>query len=197
MRKLVTVKQVVIAAVVLALLVAGSFALFEDLPAAADTLAYGVIAGLGLVWAVVVWVREALRATGVGQPQDVVDEMFDAALLVLRTPTLIWLFVGGALTSAAMNTLVAWSASYMQRELGMSLVEAARYIGPLGIVAGVLGSWAGGRLGDSLFERFPSGRVVAGAAGFLVGAPACVVMLLVGDANMFAPLFFVTVFFYM
>jgi predicted MFS family arabinose efflux permease len=182
---------------VLALLVAGSFALFEDLPAAADTLAYGVIAGLGLVWAVVVWVREALRATGVGQPQDVVDEMFDAALLVLRTPTLIWLFVGGALTSAAMNTLVAWSASYLQRELGMSLVVAARTIGPLGIVAGVLGSWAGGRLGDSLFERFPSGRVLAGAAGFLIGAPACVVMLLVTDASMFAPLFFVTVFFYM
>lgn len=182
---------------VLGLLVAGFLALFEDLPAAADTLAYGLFAGAGLVWAVIVWVREALRVTVKGQPLDVVDEMFDAALVVLRTPTLIWLFVGGALTSAAMNTLVAWSASYLQRELGLSLVEAARYIGPLGILAGVLGSWAGGRLGDGLFERFPSGRVVAGAAGFLVGAPACVIMLLVTDARWFAPLFFVTVFFYM
>lgn len=182
---------------VLALIVAAFFALFENLPATADTVAYGVVAGAGMVWAIVVWAREAFRATGLGQPQDVVDEMFDAALLVLRTPTLIWLFVGGALTSAAMNSLVAWSASYLQREMGISLLEAARYIGPLGILAGVLGSWAGGRLGDTLFERMPSGRVIAGAAGFLVGAPACVAMLLVGDVRLFAPLFFVTVFLYM
>lgn len=182
----------------LAMAVVGFLALFEDLPPSADTVAYGVVAGLGLVWAVVVWVRMALGRVGGGsQPADVIDEMFEASVLVLRTPTLIWLFIGGALTSAAMNTLVAWSASYLQRDLGLSLLEAARSIGPAGIAAGVLGSWAGGRLGDALFERFPSGRVVAGAAGFLIGAPACVVMLLVGEARLFTPLFFVTVFFYM
>lgn len=182
---------------VLAILLAAFFALFEELPAAADTLAYGVVAGAGLVWAVVVWVREALRATGIGQPQDVVEEMFEAALVVLRTPTLIWLFVGGALTTASMNSLVAWSASYLQRDLGITLVQAAHFVGPLGILAGVLGSWGGGRLGDTLFERMPSGRVLAGAVGFIVGAPLCVAMLLVNDVHLFAPLFFVTVLFFM
>ena len=37
---------------------------------------------------------------------------------------------------------------------------------------------------------------MAGALGFLVGAPACVVMLLISDVRLFGLLFFVTVFFY-
>jgi predicted MFS family arabinose efflux permease len=174
-------------------------ALFRNLPAAADTAAFGIIAGIGLVWTVAKWAIVLFlrpHPGPSGAPTDVIDEMVDAAALVLRTPTLIWLFIGGALTSAAMNSLVAWSSSFLQRELGLTLVEAARQIGPIGLVAGVLGSWAGGRLGDVLFERLRSGRVIAGAAGFLIGAPACVVMLLVTDARVFGPLFFVTVFFY-
>jgi len=157
----------------------GFLALFRNLPADTDTAAFGIIAGIGLVWTVLKWVLVVLRrphAGPTGAPTDVIDEMLDAAALVLGTPTLIWLFIGGALTSAAMNSLVAWSTSYVQRELGLTLLEAGRQIGPIGLVAGVLGSWSGGRLGDALFERIGSGRVVAGALGFLVGAPACVVM---------------------
>jgi hypothetical protein len=183
----------------LAIAVVGFLALLRDLPPSADTVAYGVVAGAGLVWAVVVWVRMALGRAGRRgrEPVDVVDEMVDGALVVLRTPTLIWTFIGGALTSAAMNSLVAWSASYLQRELDLTLADAAGFIGPTGIVAGVLGSWAGGKFGDVLFERMASGRVIAGAAGFLVGAPACVTMLLVNDIYAFTALFFVTVFLYM
>lgn len=177
----------------------GSLALFEDLPPNADTLAFGVIAGVGTVWSVFLWVRLAVRYQHLfrlGRPADLVDEMVDAAGVVLRTPTLIWLFLGGALTSAAMNTLVAWSTSYLQRELGMSLVEAGRQIGPVGLVAGILGSWSGGRLGDWLMERFAGGRVLASALGFLIGAPFCFWMLLVDSRALFGALFFVVVLFY-
>ena len=197
-RTMMRVATPLVVSQVAAVAVAGSLAMFENVPGEADTLAYGVIAGIGLVWSVAVWVRHARRTTaeGRGAPLDVVDEMVEAANLVLRTPTLIWLFIGGALTSASMNSLVAWSTSYLQRELGLSLVAAARHIGPIGITAGVLGSWAGGRLGDVLFERFAWGRVLAGAAGFVIGAPTCVAMLLVNDVRLFAPMFFVTVFCY-
>jgi MFS family permease len=177
----------------------GFAALVEALPPNADTLAFGVIAGAGAVWSVFLWVRLGLRQRPlphIGRPMDLVDEMVDAAVLVLRTPTLIWLFLGGALTSAAMNTLVAWSTSYLQRELGMSLVEAGRQIGPIGLAAGVLGSWSGGRLGDRLMERLRGGRVLASAIGFLVGAPFCFWMLLVESRALFGALFFVVVFFY-
>ncbi len=177
----------------------GFLVLFRGLPAAADTAAFGAIVGLGLVWTIIKWVRIAMRRRQgllLGVPTDAVDEMLDAAAVVLRTPTLIWLFVGGALTTAAMNSLVAWSALYLQQVLDLSLVQVGRQIGPVGLVAGVLGSWIGGRLGDRLMERTPSGRVIASAVGFLLGAPICVVLLLVNDVRLFSALFFVVVFFF-
>ena len=129
--------------------VVGFLALFRNLPAAADTAAFGIIVGAGLIWTVLKWVRIVMRFRHrllPGTPADAVDEMLDAAAMVLRTPTLIWMFVGGALTAAAMNSLVAWSASYLQRVLHLTLVQAATQIGLVGLVAGVLGSWIGGRV---------------------------------------------------
>jgi MFS family permease len=179
--------------------VVGFLALFQGLPAAADTAAFGIIVGAGLIWTVLKWVLIVMRlrhALLPGVPADAVDEMLDAAAVVLRTPTLIWMFVGGALTTAAMNALVAWSASYLQRVLHLTLAQAGTQIGPVGLVAGVLGSWIGGRFADRLMQRLPSGRVIASAAGFLLGAPLCVVLLLMNDVAMFAVLFFVVVFFF-
>ena len=177
----------------------GFLVLFRGLPAAADTAVFGAIVGLGLVWTIIKWVRVAMRRRHellAGVPADAVDEMLEAAAIVLRTPTLIWMFIGGALTTAAMNSLVAWSASYLQRVLDLSLLQAGREIGLVGLIAGVLGSWLGGRMGDKLMERTPAGRVIASAVGFLLGAPICVVLLLVNDVRLFSALFFVVVFFF-
>lgn len=183
----------------LATAVAGALALLEAVPPEADVAAFGVIAGVGGTWTVFLWVRGVLRHPqlfGVGAPTDIFDEMLDAAAVVLRTPTLIWLFVGGALTSAAMNTLVAWAASYLQRELDLSLVQAAQQIGPAGLAGGVLGSWTGGRLGDALMDRFAGGRVLAASLGFVLGAPLCIGMLLTESRALYGVLFFWVVFFY-
>ena len=183
----------------LATAVFGFMAFFESLPPSADIMAFGVIAGIGAIWSAYLWVRRALRHPhffAIAVPVDLIDEMTQAAGLVLKTPTLIWLFLGGALTTAAMNSLVAWATSYLQRELGMTLVEAGRQIGPIGLAGGILGSWGGGRLGDWLMERFHGGRVLAGALGFLVGAPLCTWMLLVNSRALFGALFFVVVFCY-
>jgi len=188
-----------LASLLIGFAVVGFLALFRGLPAAADTAAFGIIVGAGLIWTVLKWVRIVMRLRHTllpGAPADAVDEMLDAAAIVLRTPTLIWMFVGGALTAAAMNSLVAWSASYLQRVLHLSLVQASAQIGLPGLLAGVLGSWMGGRLGDRLMQHTASGRVIASALGFLLGAPLCVVLLLMNDVRLFAVLFFVVVFFF-
>lgn len=183
--------------VLVASVVAAVLALVEGVPAEADTAAFLGIAGVGLVWTAWKWARVVIRRVSElpgGAPADMIDEMLDAAALVLRTPTLIWMFLGGALTAASTNSLVAWSLSYVQRELGMDLAEAGRQIGLVGLAGGVLGSWVGGRLGDRLMERWDSGRVVASASGFLVGAPLCVALLLTNDVAVFSLLFFAVVF---
>ncbi len=122
------------------------------------------------------------------------DDFLEAAKVVLKTPTLIWVFLGGALISFAMNGLVGWSPSYIQRELGLPPQVAGRTIGVWGLAAGLLGVVLGGKLGDKLAERWKSGRVVAGCAGFLVGGPLCIWLLSVRDLESFIPLFFITLF---
>jgi hypothetical protein len=169
-------------------------ALFEALPPNADTLAFGVIAGVGAIWSVFLWVRLTLRHQDLlqfGRPMDLVDEMVNAAALVLRTPTLIWLFLGGALTSAAMNTLVAWSTSFLQRELGMTLVEACRQIGPAPLTASSLVVWRTARGPPDGAAR---GRPRAEAPSVSWWRAFCFWMLLV-ESRVCSALFFVVVFF--
>jgi MFS family permease len=154
-------------------------------------------AGAGLVVMVGIAVRAALiHRHDVPGHHPRVEEFLRAGRAVLRTKTLIWLFLGGALIAFSMNGLVAWSPSYLQRELGLIPQTVGRTIGVWGLAGGLLGTVFGGRLGDHLAERFTAGRVIAGSAGFLMGAPLALWLLTVEDLNVFIPLFFTTIFFF-
>ncbi|MBI2615962.1 MAG: MFS transporter [Gemmatimonadetes bacterium] len=167
-----------------------------------ESALFGAGLVVGVAGTVARAVRQVLRMrhADAGAPASVtlstLDEFLHAARFVLRTPTLIWTFLGGALISFAMNGLVGWSPTYLQRVLGLPPEIAGRTIGLSGLTAGVLGVLFGGRLGDRLMERRPTGRVLAGAAGFLIGGPLCVWLLLVRDLDLFIPLFFSTIFFF-
>lgn len=162
-----------------------------------DVAVFSAFAGMGVAIQLVLAVRRVVRLRH--QPRahhPRAAELLHAAGLVLRTPTLVWLFVGGALITFSMNGLVAWSPSYMQRELGLTPAVVGRTIGLWGLFGGILGAVFGGRLGDALAERWPGGRVIAGSAGFLAGAPLAFWLLHVEDLNVFIPLFFTTLFFF-
>lgn len=163
-----------------------------------EVAAFSAFAGLGLVVMVIIAVMKVVEARQ--EPRGhhpTVEEFMRAGRAVLRSPTLVWLFLGGALITFSMNGLVAWSPSYMQRELGITAQVAGRTMGVWGLAAGILGTIFGGKLADQLHERFASGRVIAGAAGFLVGAPLAAWLLTIEDLYVFIPVFFVTIFFFM
>lgn len=164
-----------------------------DLDAAVFT-AFAALGGAVFIWSLVRRVLRGRHESPFQHPQT--RELMRAAGLVLRTPTLAWLFLGSALIAFSMNGLVAWSPSYMQRELGLTPPVVGRTIGLWGLLAGVLGTVFGGRLGDHLAERFPSGRVIAGAGGFLAGAPLAFWLLHVENLDVFIPVFFTTLFFF-
>src|SRR5207247_9568539 len=71
------------------------------------------------------------------------DDFQDAAVLVLRTPTLIWIFLGGAMGTVAVNGLVAWAAAFMQRIHGLSVTPGGAVIGLLGLPGGGFGAARG------------------------------------------------------
>jgi MFS family permease len=178
--------------------VGGLLALFEDVPSAVDVAVFGAFVTVGIIWTVIRLVPLALRQTS--QATEVAasayEDFLQAGAIVLRTPTLIWIFLGGALVTFGMNGLIAWAPSFMQRLHGMSVSDIGRYFGIWALAGGVLGSLSGGRLGDFLMRRWAGGRVIAAGLGFVLGGPFCAALLMVGDVRAFVPLFFVTFFFY-
>src|SRR5439155_1426470 len=93
----------------------------------------------------------------------------EAASVVLRTPTLIWVYVGGALVTFAVNGLIAWASSFMQRVHGMTVTDVGRNFGLWALAGSSLGALFGGRMGDALMRRWVGGGGV-GRAGDTGGA---------------------------
>jgi sugar phosphate permease len=137
------------------------------------------------------------RTTEAGEvAAGALDEFQHAAALVLRTPTLIWIFLGGAMVTFGANGLIAWAAAFMQRQHGISVAQVGAQFGVWGLAGGVLGALFGGRVADRLQQRWKGGRVFASGAGFVLGGPVCVALIMVDDLRWFAPLVMATYFLY-
>jgi len=177
---------------------AGFLSLFEGIPSQFGTALFGVGTSIGIAWTVWRLVPLAVRRTteAGAVAAGAFDDFLDAAILVLRTPTLIWIFTGGAMVTFAVNGLIAWAAAFMQRVHGLSVARVGAEFGVWALSGGVLGALLGGRLADRLQQRWHGGRVLASGVGFVLGAPVCAALLLVHDLRWFAPLILATYFFY-
>jgi MFS family permease len=179
-------------------LLAGFLSLFERIPSQIGTALFGIGVSIGIAWTV--WrlvplaVKQTTQAGAVAA--GALDDFQNAAVLVLRTPTLIWVFLGGAMVTFAVNGLIAWAAAFMQRVHGLSVAQVGGQFGLWALAGGMLGALSGGRLADRLHQHWPGGRVLASGAGFVLGAPICVALLMVQDLRWFAPLILATYFFY-
>ena len=178
--------------------VSGVMALFERMPSGVDAAVFGGFVTVGVVWTVMRLVPIAIRRTTEATvvAATAFEGFLQAAATVLRTPTLIWMFVGGALVTFAVNGLIAWAPSFMERVHGFSVGRVGREFGIWGLAGGALGGLFGGRVGDWLLGRWPGGRVVVSGAGFVLGGPVCAALLLVEELRWFVPLLFATFFLY-
>ncbi len=161
-----------------------------------DAAAMLGFAGIGLAWNIRSWIRRSRAAPVLGDPGE---EVLDAAVtdlkqafrVVLGTPTLVYVFVGGALISFGMNGIVAWSPTFITRALGMTNAEASRLLGGAGLIAGTIGTLAGGWLADGLRKRYPSARVLVTGVSLILGAPLAILLLSLRDPAVFIPVFYV------
>jgi len=176
----------------------GLLDLFAGLPPGIETAVFAACVSAGIIWTVVRLVPAAVRRTteATEVAATAFGEFLQAAATVLRTPTLIWMFLGGALVTFAVNGLIAWAPSFMQRAHGLSVAVVGREFGIWGLAGGALGGLFGGRVGDALLARWSGGRVVVSGAGFVLGGPVCAALLLVDELQLFVPLLFATFFLY-
>lgn len=157
-----------------------------------DAIVMAVAIGVGSIWTVWRWVR-LLRANRREETpftpalEDAVGDLMQAGILVLRTPTLVFVFIAGAMISFGMNGLVGWGPTYMTREFSLTAGQAASLLGKWGLIAGVLGALAGGVLADWLGRYTNRSRVITTGAGFLIGGPVAIWVLTVRDLDLFVP----------
>jgi len=122
-------------------------------------------------------------------------ELEGAARRILSTPTLVVVFIGGALISFGMNGLVGWAPTFLARERGLSIAQSTLLLGSNGLIAGTLGTVTGGFIADALRTRWASGRVLATGIGFLIGVPLAIWLLFIRDMTWFVPVFAAAFFF--
>jgi len=162
-----------------------------------DVAAFGAAVAIGLAFNIRVWVRRFAKAPAAGPSAlvRVFGDLAESLAVVLRTPTLVYVFLGGALISFGVNGLVGWAPTFMARELGLRVTEAATLLGTWGLVSGIAGVLFGGFLADWLRRYTVTGRVLTIALGMLIGGSLVVWLLTVRDLSLFVPVFAVAFFF--
>ncbi|TFH66331.1 MAG: MFS transporter [Gemmatimonadales bacterium] len=137
---------------------------------AVDTAVFALCASAGLALNIRSWVRRAAQgdvgsrvSTGM---HSALAELVKGFETVLRTPTLVYVFIGGAFISFGMNGLVGWAPAFMTRELGLTVAEATVLLGKAGLIMGIAGTLAGGFLADWIQKRYTWGRVLISSVGF-------------------------------
>ncbi len=90
-------------------------------------------------------------------------------------------YVHATLSMAAMTFalggLAQWAPSFLQRSFGLEVARGNTIFGVITVVSGIIGTLAGGWLGDRFQRRSPSGYLYVSAAGFLLGAPLMILAL--------------------
>lgn len=165
-----------------------------------DVAVFGAFAGLGLAFNIRRWVRQ-IRTDQIdetpfgGQVGVAFEDMLGATRFVLRTPTLVYLFLGGALISFGLNGLVGWAPTFTSRALGLSPANASVMLGKWGLLFGTLGTLVGGLVADWLRRYTRNGRVLTVVLGLVVGGGLALWLLTVRDLRLFVPLFSAAFFF--
>ena len=162
-----------------------------------DTAAFALAVAIGLALNIRIWVKRFAAAPATG-PRPLVRAFGERAIslaTVLRTPTLVYVFLGGALISFGMNGLVGWAPTFMSRELNLSVAKAAELLGSWGLLSGICGVLFGGVLADWLRRYTPTGRVLTISLGLLIGGPLAIWLLTLRDLDLFVPVFAAAFFF--
>jgi MFS family permease len=122
------------------------------------------------------------------------DDILRAGKTVLHTPTLVYVFLAGAMISFGTNGIVGWGPTFVARELQLTAGEGAALLGKWGLIAGVSGTLFGGFLADWLRRWWETGRVITIGVGLLLGGPLTVWLLTIRDPKLFQVVFTVAFF---
>ncbi len=138
-----------------------------------------LIVGLpGLLLAIPLW-----RLADPGRAADPVAPAFNQGISAeLREFSSNRTFVNATLSMTAMTFalggLAQWVPSFLNRSFDLDVGRGNLLFGAITVVSGIIGTVAGGWLGDRLKQRTPAGQLYVTAAGFVLGAPLAAIAIL-------------------
>ena len=91
--------------------------------------------------------------------------------VLLANPAFFLTLVSAALVTFAASAFVTWAVTFAVRYHGLTVKQASLILGPISMGGGLLGVSFGGWLADKLQSKFPGGRALVIAVGFLASAP--------------------------
>jgi MFS family permease len=107
-----------------------------------------------------------------------------------------WFTTAGlTLMTFGVGGLSNWMPKYLSAERGFTGAEAGLYLGATTVLGGLLGTIAGGFIGDRLDRKQPGGGVTLSAIGLVVAAPLMFACVLVDGHIALAILLFLAQFF--
>lgn len=132
-----------------------------------------LVAGLpGIVCAIaVLFVREPAR--GAAETHNIGSKKREGSIYlnILRSPTMIWIIISGAVHNFNAYAIAAFITPYLMRFHGLD-IQQANFIST--IVYGVMGGAGlliGGTIGDAAMKRRPNGRMLIAAAAVFLSVP--------------------------
>jgi predicted MFS family arabinose efflux permease len=146
-----------------------------------------------LAWRLVDPPRGGQDRPTVSQSSGFPGGLFEGVVGLFRTPTFVMVCAVGMLVAFAVGAFNYWLPLYLHRVKRFSVPEASFWFGVLSAAGGFIGVVSGGFIGDLLARRTPAGHLLTIAGGFLLAAPAGIVMMLASDRAIFLPALFFAV----
>ena len=156
-------------------------------------VAYYATAVPGLICAILAFrLREPLRgaAEPVGKALERVHDVSWARVVgLLRIPTLRATIIAETLLYFVIGGFGIWLPTFLQRRFGMGVAGAAVFAGGVLVAGALIGTLAGGWIGDRLSIHDPRGNLLVCIAGIGSGAVLVVVALTAPSLAVFVPAF--------
>jgi MFS family permease len=148
----------------------------------------------------------ALLALTIREPQrgamEAVSARGEAAPSLAATYRMLWhnpryvmVTLGFIAYTFALGGLVGWIPAFLERYDGMTTAQANEIFGSLTVVAGFLGTFAGGFLGDYLLRYTRNSYLWISGLCMFAGAPVAVAALTSRTPTVFLPAIFLAEFF--
>lgn len=99
----------------------------------------------------------------------------------LSNRTYLYATLSMAAMTFALGGLAQWAPSFLNRGFGLDVARGSMLFGMITVVSGIIGTLAGGWLGDRFQRRTPAGYLYVSAAGFLLGVPAMTLALMTSN----------------